>query len=355
MKLTLDPCTPSQCRPLPDFTRLEFGKLYTDHMFTMEYSPELGWQNPTISPFKNLSLSPATLVLHYAQEIFEGLKAYTRVDGDVGLFRPRDNFIRMNNSAKRMNMPEFDIEIALNGLFKLLKLDKRWVPPQEGASLYIRPAMIATDAVIGLKPSTSYLFYIIMSPVGPYFKIGEKGLNIFVEEQYVRAVRGGIGEAKAGANYAASLLAASEAKKKGFADALWLDGVERRYVEEVGTMNIFFAYGSKVITPKLNGSLLPGITRQSIIELLKSWGETVAEESIDINTLIADIDAGRCTECFGSGTAAVISPVGSLHYKGIDHPISGEAIGPVSQKIFKALTDIQYGKAKDAFGWTRTI
>ncbi len=355
MKLTINSCLPSECSPLPDFNNLEFGKHYTDHMFTMAYSPQKGWHSPTIAPYENFSLSPATLVLHYAQEIFEGLKAYTRVDGTVGLFRPRDNFIRMNNSARRMNMPEFDVEVAYEALQQLLKLDKRWVPPQEGASLYIRPTMIATDAVIGLKPSTSYLFYIIMSPVGPYFKIGEKGLNIFVEETYVRAVRGGIGEAKAGANYAASLLAATEAKKKGFADALWLDGVERRYVEEVGTMNIFFAYGEKVVTPKLNGSLLPGITRRSIIELLKSWGETVAEESIDIQTLLTDIDAGKCTECFGSGTAAVISPVGSLHYKGIDHPISGETIGPVSQKIYKALTDIQYGKAPDALGWTSTI
>jgi branched-chain amino acid aminotransferase len=355
MNIEVHPCSPLQYHRLPDFNNLEFGKHYTDHMFSMEYSPEKGWHNATVGPYKELSLSPATLVLHYAQEIFEGLKAYTRVDGNIGLFRPRENFIRMNNSAKRMNMPTFDVETAMKGLLELLRLDKRWVPPQEGASLYIRPTMIATDAIIGLKPSTSYLFYIIMSPVGPYFKIGEKGLNIFVEEKYVRAVRGGIGEAKAGANYAASLLAATEAKKKGFADALWLDGVERRYIEEVGTMNIFFAFGDMVMTPKLNGSILPGITRRSIIELMKMWGNPVTEESIDIDSLITDINSGACTECFGSGTAAVISPVGSLNYKNFDHPLSGGKIGPMSQKIFKALTDIQYGKAADTLGWTLKI
>lgn len=355
MTLTINRVPVNKQRALPDFENLEFGKNYTDHMFLMNYTPELGWHNHRIGPFENLSLSPATLVLHYAQEIFEGLKVYQRGDGKIGMFRPRDNFARMNRSAARVNMPGFDIEPVMEGLLELIRLDQRWIPSQNGSSLYIRPTMIATDAMIGLKPSTGYLFFIIASPVGPYFKVSDKGLRIFVEEKYVRAVVGGLGEAKTGANYAASLLAGVEAQKKGFSQVLWLDGVHRKYIEEVGAMNIFFVYGNKVVTPKLTGSFLPGITRQSVIDLLKHKGNPVKETTLDIETVIDDIHAGRCTECFGTGTAAVISPVGSLHYKGVDHDLDGMKIGKVSQQLFKELTDIQYGKVADPFGWTLTV
>ncbi|MEK6558300.1 MAG: branched-chain amino acid aminotransferase, partial [Candidatus Margulisiibacteriota bacterium] len=342
---TIHALTKTQLSKLPDFKTLEFGKLYTDHMFSISFQSDSGWTDAKIAAFENLSLSPATLVLHYAQEIFEGMKAYYRVDGRIGLFRPLDNFKRMNKSALRMVMPTLEESFALESLLELIRLDQRWVPNVEGASLYIRPTMIATDALIGLKPSTGYLFYIIMSPVGAYFKVADKGLRIYVEETYVRAVPGGTGEAKTGANYAASLLAGVEAQKKGFTQVLWLDGVHRRYVEEVGAMNIFFVYGDKVVTPKLNGSILQGITRKSVIELLASWGNPVEEATLDIHEIVSDIASGKLTESFGTGTAAVISPVGSLYFQGKDHIIQSAKIGQVTQKIFSALTDIQYGRA----------
>ena len=343
-------------KQLPDFSTLEFGKNFTDHMFQMTYTKADGWHDAKIVPFADFQLSPATLVMHYAQEIFEGLKAYHRVDGEIGLFRPLENFKRMNRSAERICMPSFDENFALEALHKLIEIDKRWVPDTPGASMYIRPTMIGIDAVIGLRPSDSYLFYIIMSPVGAYFKSSDnKGLKILVESKYVRAVAGGIGEAKTGANYAASLLAGVEAYKKGYSQVLWLDGAKRRYIEEVGTMNIFFVRDGVVVTPKLNGSILPGITRKSVIELLSFWKKPVKEESLDIGEILEGITNGSVTECFGAGTAAVISPVGSLHYEGKTYALGNEEPGPITQEVFAALTDIQYAKTLDNFHWTETI
>jgi len=355
MDLYIEQLDKDKLKILPDFNTLEFGKSYSDRMFMMTYSNEKKWHDAKICSYKNFEFSPATLVLHYAQEIFEGLKAYRREDNNIGLFRPQDNFNRLNNSARRMCMPEVDTNFVLNALLELLRLEQRWVPDSNGASLYIRPTMIGVDPIIGLKPSQTYLLYIILSPVGAYFKTDGAGLKILVEDTYVRAVAGGTGEAKTGCNYASSLIASREAQKKGYTQVLWLDGVHRRYVEEIGTNNVFFVYGNKVVTPKLNGSILPGITRQSVIDILIHWGMDIEEKQLDINQILKDIDNGAITEAFGSGTAVVISPIATFGYKGKDHSLSNQNTGPITDKIFTALTDIQYGRAKDPFGWTIPI
>ncbi|MDD5455641.1 MAG: branched-chain amino acid aminotransferase [Candidatus Margulisbacteria bacterium] len=355
MKLTIENLPVHELKPLCDFKCLEFGKNFSDYMLVMTYSLDKGWHEAKITPFADLSFSPATLVFHYAQEIFEGLKAYYREDKKIGLFRPQENFIRMNNSARRMCMPELDIDFVMDSLLELLRMDQRWVPPMAGASLYIRPTMIGIDPIIGLRPSDSYLFYIILSPVAAYYKSSGEGQKILVEDKFVRAVPGGVGDAKTGANYAASLLAGEEAKKRGFTQVVWLDGVHRKYVEEVGTSNIFFVYGDKILTPALNGSILPGITRKSVIELLQHWKMDVEETALDINQIVKDIKDGKVTECFSTGTAVVVSPINSLHYKNKDHDIKGRQTGPVTQKIYDELTGIQYGRKKDPFGWTVII
>lgn len=341
---------PIQKKILPDFSNLVFGKNYADRMFTMIYSPEKEWHDAKIEQYKNFDISPAMTCLHYSQEIFEGMKAYYREDGNIGLFRPKENFLRMNNSAKRICMPELDVNFCLKALYKLITLEKRWIPSVENSSLYIRPTMIGTDAMIGLKSSQSYLFYIILSPVGAYYKT-QGGLRILAEEKYVRAVPGGTGEAKTGGNYASSLVANKEAQLKGYSQVLWLDGVHRKYAEEVGTMNIFFVYKDKLKTPALNGSILPGITRGSVIPLAKHLGIEVEECSLDINEIVADIESGKITECFGSGTAVVITPVSTIGYKGKDYTINSSLSTGLTEKIYKELTDIQYGKTKDPFGW----
>jgi branched-chain amino acid aminotransferase len=296
----------------PQDDKLAFGTTFTDHMFNMDYSVDKGWHNPRIEPLTDLSLSPATMVLHYGQAIFEGLKAYKTQNGEIRLYRPRDNFKRMNKSARGLCIPEIDIDSMMENLKALLKLEADWIPESPGTSLYIRPTIIATDPYLGVRASYTYRFFIILSPVGPYYSAGFNPVNIWISKDHVRAVRGGIGEFKTPGNYAASLFASEEAKKAGYAQVLWLDGVERKYIEEVGAMNIFFCINDELITPELNGSILPGITRQSVITLAKRWGLKVSERKISIDELIKAHGDGSLKEAFGSATAAVISPVGEM-------------------------------------------
>lgn len=335
-----------------DETKLGFGKIFTDHMFIMDYTRGKGWYNPRIVPYGDFSLDPASTVLHYGQAIFEGTKCYRRADGGLQLFRPEQNFARMTRSAQRMCMPALDEELAMEGLKQLLAVEKDWVPHTDGTSLYIRPTMIATDVHLGVHASHNYRFYIILSPVGAYYDQGLKPVGIYVEDEYVRAIRGGVGFTKCAGNYAASILAGEIAEEKGYDQVLWLDGVEQKYVEEVGSMNMMFAYGNKIVTPMLNGSILPGITRQSIITLAKQLGYEVEEKRIAIADVFADAKAGRLTEAFGTGTAAVISPVGELCWKDEKLTIGDGNIGPVAQKLYDTLTGIQYGRLNDDNGWT---
>lgn len=334
-----------------DESQLGFGRIFTDHMFLMNYEKGKGWYDPRIVPYGDFSMDPASMVLHYGQAIFEGTKAYRRADGEIQLFRPQANMARMSSSAQRMCMPALDEEMALEGLKKLIEVEKDWVPHQEGTSLYIRPTMIALDVQLGVHASNKYLFFIILSPVGAYYKEGLKPVGIYVEDSYVRAVRGGVGFTKCAGNYAASILAGEVAATKGYAQVLWLDGVEQRYIEEVGAMNMMFAYGKKIVTPMLNGSILPGITRNSVLTLAGQLGYEVEEKKIAIDEVFADIKSGKCTEAFGTGTAAVISPVGELCWKDEKLTVGDGNIGPVAQKLYDTLTGIQYGKLADENNW----
>ncbi len=334
-----------------DETKLGFGKIFTDHMFLMNYEKGKGWFDPRIVPYGPFTMDPACTVLHYGQAIFEGTKCYRRADGGLQLFRPEENFARMSRSAERMGMPALDEETALAGLKKLMEIEADWVPHQDGTSLYIRPTMISTDVMLGVHASRTYLFFIICSPVGSYYKEGLKPVGIYVEDEYVRAVRGGTGFTKCAGNYAASILAGEIAEEKGYSQVLWLDGVEQKYVEEVGSMNMMFAYGRHIVTPALNGSILPGITRKSILTLAQQLGYEVEEKRLAIADIWADIKAGKITEAFGTGTAAVISPVGELCMKGEKLSIGGGKIGPVAQNLYDTLTGIQYGRVPDENGW----
>lgn len=356
MEITIREVAAADRKPRPEGTALGFGQLFTDHMFVMPYDAEQGgWHDPEVRPYANFSLDPAAMVFHYGQAIFEGLKAYRGDNGAVHLFRPGANIERMNVSATRLCMPTLPQETALAGLRALVRLDSAWVPSSPGATLYIRPTMVATEAALGVRPARQYLFFIIMSPVGAYYPEGFNPVKIYVTDQYVRAVPGGVGAAKAAGNYAASIRAAEEAKKKGFTQVLWLDACERRYVEEVGTMNIFFAIGDEVITPPLAGSILPGITRDSVLRLIREWGYRVVERPIGIDEVLEAGKRGELKEAFGTGTAAVISPVGALHYKGQDCVINSGKTGSLSQRLFDELQAIQYGRARDPFGWVETL
>jgi len=333
-----------------------FGGTFSDHMFTQDYDPVNGWHNIEITPYHALSLDPSAAVLHYSQEIFEGLKAYRRADGGINLFRAEENCKRFNRSAKRMVMPEVDVEMHLDAIRKLVALDHNWVPDQNGASLYIRPTMIATTAKLGLGASANYTHYIITSPAGAYFKGGLTPISVYVADKYRRAVKGGVGEAKTGGNYAASLYASEEVAKNGYSQVLWLDAVEGRFVEEVGAMNICFVYeGKRIVTPALSGSILPGITRDSILKLAPEMGYEVSEERLDIHTILADIDSGKITEVFGCGTAAVISPVGTLAFNDKDHVINNNETGAIAKHLYDELTGIQYGTREDRFGWVQSV
>lgn len=345
----------STLKPKPDDSKLGFGQIFTDHMFNMDYSVEKGWYNPRVEPYAPFSMDPSTMVLHYGQAIFEGLKAFRTESGTVQIFRGKDNMSRMNRSAKLLCIPEIDESLMMAGLRQLLQVEKDWVPKAPGTSLYIRPTLIATDPFLGVRASHTYRFFIILCPVGAYYPEGFNPVKIMVTREYVRAVRGGIGEAKTPANYAASLTAGEKAHKAGYTQVLWLDGVEQKYIEEVGSMNIFFVIDNELITPMLNGSILPGITRDSVLALAKKWNMKVSERKISIDELVNDHASGKLQEVFGSGTAAVISPVGELKYEDKILKIADGKVGNITQKLFNAITDIQYGKVRDDMGWIEQI
>ena len=335
--------------------KLGFGKIFTDHMFVMNYTEGQGWHDARVEPFHNISLSPAAMVYHYGQEMFEGLKAYKGDDGEVYLFRPDMNAKRTNASNERLVIPQLPEEDFVQAVKAVVDVDRDWVPTEPGTSLYIRPFIIATDEFLGVAPSKTYLFMIILAPSGAYYESGLAPVGIWIEDEYVRAVRGGIGYAKTGGNYAASLIAQQKAHDAGYSQVLWLDGVERKYIEEVGAMNIFFKIAGKVVTPALNGSILPGITRNSVIELCKSWGYEVEERKISADELIEAQKNGTLEECWGTGTAAVISPVGKLRYVDEVMTINGGEIGQLSQKLYDTITGIQTGKLEDPRGWRVTV
>lgn len=339
----------------PDLSNPGFGKFFTDHMFIMDYDPENGWNDARIVPYQPFSVEPSLMTIHYGQSVFEGLKAYKSDDGKTLLFRPKQNLKRLNQTNERMCIPQFDEDFVFNAIKELVKLDDDWIPCAEFTSLYIRPFVFATDPFLGVRPSSTYKFMVILSPVGAYYPEGMNPVSIYVETEYVRAIRGGVGFAKTSGNYAAGLKAQSIAKANGFTQVLWLDGVERKYVEEVGTMNIFFKIDGKVITPELSGSILDGITRRSCIQMLKSWGVEVVERKISIDEVFESVKNGTLEEAFGSGTAAVISPIGSLCWNDQNVTIADGGIGELSAKLFDAITGVQYGRQKDSFGWIESV
>ena len=342
--------TQPKAKPAPG-QKLGFGRIFTDHMFVMNYTEGQGWHDARIVPFQNISLSPAAMVYHYGQEMFEGLKAYKNPDGQVYLFRPDMNAKRTNNTNDRLVIPRLPIEDFVQAVSAVVDVDRDWIPTEPGTSLYIRPFIIATDEFLGVAPSKTYLFMVILSPSGAYYESGLAPVGIWIEDEYVRAVRGGIGFAKTGGNYAASLIAQQKAHDAGFSQVLWLDGVERKYIEEVGAMNIFFKIAGKVVTPALSGSILPGITRDSTIQLCKEWGYTVEERKISAEELLQAQKDGTLEEVFGTGTAAVISPVGKLRYKDEVMTIADGQTGPLSLKLYETITGIQLGKLPDPKGW----
>ena len=331
--------------------KLGFGKIFTDHMFIMNYTEGKGWHDARIEPFQNISLSPAAMVYHYGQEMFEGLKAYKNEDGEVFLFRPDMNAKRTNATNDRLVIPQIPVEDFVQAVSAVVDVDRDWIPTEPGTSLYIRPFIIATDEFLGVAPSKTYLFMVILSPSGAYYESGLAPVGIWIEDEYVRAVRGGMGFAKTGGNYAASLIAQQKAHDAGYSQVLWLDGVDRKYIEEVGAMNIFFKIGGKVVTPALNGSILPGITRNSVIQVCKSWGYEVEERKVSVDELLQAQKDGTLEECFGTGTAAVISPVGKLRYQDEVMTIQDGNTGELSLKLYDTITGIQLGRLPDTFGW----
>jgi branched-chain amino acid aminotransferase len=350
MEIRIDEAEAHQLKCKPG-GELGFGRYLTDHMFVMTYLRDKGWHDAVIQRYQPFCLDPAAMVLHYGQAIFEGLKAFRGKDDQIYLFRPAANFDRMNISAARMCMPAIPVSEVLEALKKLIELDRDWIPAARGASLYIRPAMIATEAGLGVRPANQFLFFIIKGPVGAYYPEGFNPVKIYVTDKYVRAVPGGVGNVKTAGNYAASIMAAVEAQRAGYTQVLWLDAVERRYVEEVGTMNIFFVINDEVITPPLTGSILPGITRDSVLRLTRDWGLRVSERPIAIDEVLAASRDGSLREVFGTGTAAIISPVGALYYKGEQYIINEEKTGVLSQRLFDELQAIQYGLRPDPYGW----
>jgi branched-chain amino acid aminotransferase len=343
--------TPKQ--PPSDET-LTFGNVFTDHMFLMNYDSGKGWHSPRIEPYAPFTLDPACCVLHYGQAIFDGLKAFRGADGRVRIFRLQDHAARLNRSAHYLCIPEIDQAMVEESIRALVEIDQRWVPAKPGTSLYIRPTVIATETFLGVHPSHSYLYYVIVGPVGAYYKEGMNPVRILASDQHVRAVKGGLGAAKTMANYAASLYGAEEAQKAGYTQVLWLDAVEHTYLDEVGTMNIMLKIGDEVITPPLNGAILDGITRRSVLTLLRDWGLQVTERPVSITEVIAAAQAGTL-EMWGTGTAAVISPVGELGYKGERYVINNGQTGALTQKLYDTIVGIQYGTAEDPHGWARPL
>ena len=330
---------------------LGFGQIFTDHVFEMDYTKEKGWHNPTIRPLETLQMHPATSFIHYGQSIFEGLKAFKTVNDEVVIFRPDVHLKRLNTSAKRICMPEADSDFVLEALKELVAIDSDWIPKNRGESLYIRPFMFGSEPALGVRPSNNYKLVIMLSPVGAYYPEGFKPVKILVQDDYVRAVRKGLGECKTSANYAASLLAAQEAIKKGFTQVLWMDGVEQKYIEEVGTMNIFVQFKDEITTPKLNGSILPGVTRRSVIQILKEWGKNVTERVISIEEIMTAYDKGNLVGLFGTGTAAIISSIGWLTYKDKNMSFNNGEPGELDLKLFNELTSIHRGEKEDKHNW----
>lgn len=339
----------------PDQDKLGFGSYFTDHMFIMDYTDEKGWHDARIVPYAPIAMDPATMVLHYAQETFEGLKAYRDPEGKVILFRPEMNARRMINSNRRICMAELPEEMFVEAVEAIVKYEQDWIPTAKDTSLYIRPFMYASEPSVGVHPANSYRFMIILSPVGSYYPEGVNPVKIWVEDEYVRAVKGGTGFTKCGGNYAASIAAQVKAESHGYTQVLWLDGIHRKYVEEVGTMNVMFVIDGKIITAPLEGSVLPGVTRDSIIHILNDWGYEVEERELSIDELIAAGKNGKLTEAFGTGTAAVISPIGQLYYKGEEVVINDFKTGNLTQKLYDTLTGIQWGRIEDKYGWVRRI
>ena len=339
----------------PDSSTLGFGKIFTDHMFMMDYNSEKGWYNARIIPFAPIPLHPASTVLHYGSEIFEGLKAYRRADGAVQLFRPVENIRRLNNSAERLCLPQIPEEDALEALTTFVQCEQDWTPSAPGTSLYLRPFLYGNDETLGVHAVHNATFVIIASPVGSYYKEGINPVKIMIEDQDVRAVRGGTGYAKCGGNYAASNRAGKRAEEQGYSQVLWLDGVERKYIEEVGAMNVMFKIAGEIVTPMLTGSILPGITRKSCIEVLKKEGYTVHERLLSIDELKEAMENGTLEEAWGCGTAAVVSPIGELFYQGVHYPVNNGQIGEVTQHLYDTLTGIQWGRIEDTFGWTMPL
>ncbi len=355
LDIALEKADPKEMKDKPAPDNLGFGAHFTDHMFFMRWTQKDGWHGAKICPYQPFSLDPSTVVFHYGQAIFEGLKAFKGDDGQLYLFRPLDNFERMNTSALRMCMPRIPVAKVLKALKSLVYLEREWVPAQAGSSLYIRPTMIGVQPVLGVKPSNEYYFFIILSPVAAYYAEGFNPTRIYVEDHYSRSVKGGVGNVKTSGNYAASLYVSERAKKEGCAQVLWLDACEHRYVEEVGTSNIFFRIGDRLITPPLEGSILGGITRDSVITLAQRWGIEVAEERISIDDVLEARQNNTLKEVFGTGTAAVISPVGELFYQGETHVIHDGKTGELSARLFDELQGIQYGRKEDPFQWVVRI
>ncbi|GIO34904.1 MULTISPECIES: branched-chain amino acid aminotransferase [Paenibacillus] len=339
----------------PDSSNLSFGKYFTDHMFIMDYHIDKGWHDPRIVPYAPISLDPAAMVFHYGQAVFEGMKAYLTDSGKVLLFRPDKNMKRLNQSNDRLGIPEIDGDFVIQAIKTLIEIDKSWIPTEKGTSLYVRPFIIATEPCLGVRSSYTYQFIVILSPVGAYYSGGLEPVKINVESSYTRAVRGGIGYAKAAGNYAASIKAQEIAKKEGFSQVLWLDAIEKKYIEEVGSMNIFFKIGGTVITPEINGSILEGVTRDSVITLLKDWGVPVEERKISIEEIYEAYKQGQLEEVFGTGTAAVISPVGELHWNEHTMHVNEGKIGELSQKLYDTITGLQSGSLPDPRNWTVTF
>ncbi len=353
MKITVTKA--KKFKPPAKDSELGFGKFFTDHMINMDYNPKDGWHNIRIEPYSPIVADPSTIVFHYGQAIFEGLKAFSTVSGDIWLFRPKENFKRLNSSCRALCIPEIDEAACLDALKELIRIEKDWVPKTEGTALYIRPTIIATEPFLGVHASSTYRFFIILSPVGAYYATGFTPQKIWVSTERVRAVRGGVGNVKTAGNYAASLYTATQAQKEGYAQVLWLDAIELKYIEEVGAMNIFFVIDDEIITPALSGSILPGVTRNSVIYLGKKWGMNVTERKISIDEVLDAHASGRLKEVFGSGTAAVISPVGEIKYKDKVLSIGNGKLGDITNKLYKSLTDIQYGKAEAPEGWIEKI
>jgi branched-chain amino acid aminotransferase len=342
-------------KPAPE--TLEFGKKFTDYMFVMDYSIEHGgWHDPQIRPFSSIELSPASFVFHYGQAVFEGLKAYKQADGSTVIFRPEKHITRLNKSCERLCIPKLDENLVKEALTQLIEIEKDWIPDKEGTSLYIRPFVISVEPYLGVRPSYHYKFMIILSPVGSYYSDGQLNpVKIYVEDEYVRAVKGGVGNVKTSGNYAASMLAQEHAQAKGYEQVLWLDGKENKYIEEVGSMNIFFKINGEIYTPELNGSILAGVTRDSVINLIKHWGMPVHEERISIADLYEVYKKGELEEVFGTGTAAVISPVGELKWGDTVMTINNFETGEFARKLYDTISGVQYGKVEDPLNWIKKV